>query len=131
MSKVLEIIRERIRYLEKDMEEAHEAAAKWSMYEFDEDANPYYDYMDKDEAKIKDLKELESYLMEDEKKLEAFEIIKKKNVDVGQLKLLWANLKHNDDEDILNRYNCDRLVKYKLNTQEYNILKEVLWNEHN
>ena len=131
MSKVLEIIRERIKHLEKDIEELHVDAAKWSMYEFDEDRNPYYDYMDKDEAKIKDLKELESYLLEDEKKLEAFEIIKKKNVDVGLLKILWANLKNKDDEDILNRYNCDRIVKYKLNTQKYNILKEVLWNEHN
>jgi len=121
MSKVLEIIRERIKHLEKDIEELHVDAAKWSMYEFDEDRNPYYDYMDKDEAKIKDLKELESYLMEDEKKLEAFEIIKKKNVLISNLKISNNLVEYNrwvDDESILTQ-------------EEFELLKEVLWNEHN
>lgn len=57
-----------------------------------------------------------------EKELKAVEIIKKKKVDINELFILWRYRKGEE----LKIYNGCRQVKYKLNQEEYELLKRCL-----
>ena len=126
MSRALKTVRERIEYLKEDIRKSREAAAKWSMYEFDEDANPHYNDISADKYEIERLQELESQIIEDEKENDelkrVFEIIKNKQVNVRRAIILRENY-----QDYLENYgrlfaHCEQL----LTEEEFNLLKRWL-----
>ena len=53
-------------------------------------------------------------------------ILFKKQVDINEIKILIANLKHCDDVERCKRYNASRKVGYKLKQDEFNSIKEML-----
>lgn len=60
-----------------------------------------------------------------EKELKVLEIIKNKNVDVRLLKWCW----NNNIKDTLNDYNTTYFLDTTLTKEEYELLKEILYEE--
>jgi hypothetical protein len=77
---------------------------------------------------VEDLKTVENYILKSQEQEKLLIIIFKKQVDVNEIKILLANLKHCDDAERLKRYNASRKVGYKLKQEEFDLIKE--WIEY-
>lgn len=70
---------------------------------------------------------IEKALIKSQEQEKVFEIVFKKQVDINEIKILLANLKHCDDIERCKRYNASRKVGYKLKQEEFELLKR--WSE--
>ena len=70
------------------------------------------------------LNTIEQSLLKAQEQEKVLKLIFKKNVDINEIKILLANLKHCDDAERCKRYNISRKVGYKLKFEEFDLIKE-------